>query len=174
VKVVRDPNGRVMIRTYFEHTGTDGNGSFTFILRSAEEFSVAPNRDAPEGKWVAAWLPLTDEQYAKLSKDTAWTNAQLLVEASYQEAAALRHRVASLEADDAAKTEDLRRLQRERDPARNTATIAQAVKELTSALEDQVRQQAQEKVALQREIDELKASKKRLKEANERLKAAKS
>ena len=171
MKMIRDPEGRELRLVYFEYVGVDDLGSFTLRIRSSEDVETMPDRaEALRAKFITAWVPLTEEQRQNLRKDPKVALSQALVDAPYLEASHLRKTISDLEEELATKTEELRRLQRERDPDRVAAAVAAAVKEQTAALEDQVRRQAAEKVELQREIEELKASKRRLKEANERLK----
>lgn len=78
-----------------------------------------------------------------------------------------------LSAENDAKTEELRKLQRERDPERIARAVDDAVKARTSALEAELVKYKDLLAGAHGEIRELKESKRRLKEANECLKQGK-
>lgn len=171
MKTMRDPEGRELRLVYFEYVGMDDVGSFTLRIRSEEDTMTMPDKaEALRSKFLQAWVPLTEEQQRDLKKDPKASLSQALVNAPYLEASSLRKTIVALEEDLVVKTEELRKLQRERDPERFAFSVAEAVKTRTSSLEAQVQRTSAEKHLLQQEIEELRASKKRLKEANERLK----
>lgn len=87
-----------------------------------------------------------------------------------QAIAAAQRGLKELADENASKTEALRQLQRERDPARLERMVSEAVATRTTALEAAVAQLKATIVERDREIRELKESKRRLKEANDRLK----
>lgn len=68
------------------------------------------------------------------------------------------------------KTNALRELQRERDPSRIEALVAERVKSATATLDSALSQARRQCESAQREIEELRASKKKLREALERAK----
>lgn len=87
-----------------------------------------------------------------------------------EEAASIKREVDAITAEIEKKTEALREMQRERDPERVNALIRSAVSNATRTHEAELKIERAKSARLESEVNELRASKKKLKEANERLK----
>ena len=85
----------------------------------------------------------------------------------------LQREVDAVQEENRVKTEELRRLQRERDPERVEKLVQERIMAATEDLRKELVTRNLEIGERNREIRELKESKRRLKEANERLKNAK-
>lgn len=177
IKPVRDPEGNALKRVLLQVLDSDAQGPISLaVRRDHERIDLADER---QRKFLIVWvsedqvlgeLQLTDlidefDKLKRVNEERLETKAQL-----DRDIENIRREQDTLERKNKELTESLRVLQKERDPERFGLAVADAVKVRTATLEDQINRQAAEKVALQREIEELRASKRKLKEANERLK----
>jgi chromosome segregation ATPase len=180
MSAVKDPAGNPLKRVLLQVIDSDEKGPIT--LRARLDHEKIDITDERQRKFYMVWV--TEDQ----ELGVVWLND--LVKEFYKlkeifkqredQASQLTHQIDfvkhefdSLRADNDRKTEALRVLQRERDPTRFDASIAERIAERTKALEDKL-SQANMSLAKQRsEIEELKASKKRLREALDRAKEKK-
>jgi len=178
---VKDPQGIPLKRVLLQVIDSDAEGAI--MLRARRDTERIDISDERKNKFLLVWCPedtvLGEVDLAEMYDEFQTLKARMDAHLSQKEQLErdidnVRRDFDTLTRENKEKTEALRVLQKERDPERFTIAVAQAIKERTASLEDQIRQQAADKVAMQREIDELKASKRRLKEANERLKDGRS
>jgi prefoldin subunit 5 len=175
---VTDPNGVELKVTLLHVLESDHHGPTLCRVRYDDESIQLA--DQPEANqfllvWAAPKSMLTADA---IMKDIFEVKERLveIEEARKQVATHAQLVVAEatrLDAELQEKTAALRDLQRERDPARIEALVAQRVLERTQALEQSVATLKADAEAQRREIGDLRASKKKLREALERLKAPK-
>lgn len=174
---VKDPSGNPLKLVLLQIIDSDEQGPITLRARlDDEQISLANER---QRKFLMVWTAVDNDcglvDLANVYQEFEILKAQNEVRKETKaqldrDIANIQRDVERLERENKDKTEELRQLHKERDPERIAVLVAHSVKERTATLEDQIRAQATEKANLQREIDELRASKRRLKEANERLK----
>lgn len=180
MKTIRDPKGNELKTVLLQVLEKDEQGPV--MLRVRRDHEKIDLTDETHREFWMAWVPV-DKVLGEMRLDDILSEYTTLKELSEQRNAAkaqldrdiatIQHEHEKLEAEAKTKTEELRRLQRERDPERVAFLVAEAVKERTTTLEDQIRRQAGDIVERDRWIAELRESKRRLKEANDRLKERK-
>lgn len=177
MKTIRDPKGNELKIVLLQVLEKDEQGPLALrVRRDHEKIDLT---DEGHREFLMVWTPVNAvlgemrigdivseyETLKELNEQRQAMKAQL-----DRDIAAIQHEHEKLEAEMKTKTEELRKLQRERDPERVAFLVAEAVKERTATLENQIRRQAADIVERDRWVAELRESKKRLKEANDRLK----
>lgn len=157
----------------------DIHGPVTLRVRADDETVDLSNEDEGKREFYVMYA-LKDHQFglttwstilnevAKLSalseeRDRAKTDLEAQI-------AGIRRDVEANITDRERLTKELRELKREHDPERVNALVKQAVNVATGALEETLKVERAKVARLESEVTELRASKKKLKEANERLK----
>lgn len=179
MKVIRDPKGNALKLVLLQVLDRDEQGPLTLRCRRDHESIDLAGQDSRDLKFWVAWvceddvlgeLQITDVyremEAAKQDLDKATSE---IIEAK-QQLNTFSRELAKLQLADVAKTEELRKLQRERDPARFDASVAAAVELQTAKLESNIHSLRKMLADSQREVEELRVSKRKLKEANDRLK----
>lgn len=186
--IVRDPKGNALSCVLLRVIERDERGPR--LLRYCyddETINLATQEPPPvEG---STWKPAqpTFLTVWSASHDLAETSLELLqseanavadrmfgneIEARDREIEQLRAAHAKLVAVDEEKTIELRMLHQERDPKRFETAVRERVEKATAELEAKLRAAAARDAEQQREIEELKRGKKKLREALDRLKDA--
>lgn len=178
-RTIRDPDGVELKKVLLHVVEEDGQGPLMLrVRRDHEKIELSDDPDRVD-KFLIAWSPV-NSVFGELRLSDIFTDLEevkakqeLLSAERVQQAARLRaaeQSLQSMEEENRVKTEALRVLQKERDPERIVALVRERVEQATEALAAELRQAKVDAEALQREVAELRTAKKRLKEANERLK----
>lgn len=170
IPTIKDPKGNDLVPILLQVMEADARGPVVLRQRFDDEtvsmVDVPPESGADQVQMYMVWAPkLGGLGMFKLSRDQQRIELDQLIARVQREASTIQ--------DNRVKTDALRELQRERDPDRVAAAVANAVEVRTATLQAEITQLKASVVERDREIAELKASKKRLKEANERLKDGK-
>lgn len=171
--VMKDPKGNELKVVLLQVMDKDEQGPLTLRVRyDHERIDLTNERDRT---FLVMWTPVDsvlgemriNDVYDELQEVKAQQIAMKSGLVDQDRAIeATRRDLAAMEAENKTKTEALRVLQKERDPDRLEAMVAAR----TVILNDKLTTAHAENADLKRWIEELRAAKKRLKEANERLK----
>lgn len=174
---VLDPEGVKLKRVLLQILESDHNGPRVLCVRHDDETMSLV--DPAHRRFLLVWVPeniqLGEISFAEIyDKYLALKVLEVEREAERTD---LNRQIASVERDIAAqeaelktKTEELRKLQRERDPARLEAMVAAAVTAAEDKAHSTIGGLRSQLAEVRRENEELRASKRKLKEANDRLK----
>lgn len=178
---VLDPQGRELRMFLLQVMERDKEGQPTVCRVRYDHEKIDPT-DGPDGQavfllvWSATnkihgelWLKDLTEEFEEMKEKFAQS-----LELKRQQAAqivAAQQSLESYELEIKEKTEALRALQKERDPQRLESMVAERTAAATLALGAKLRDEQVKSGNLEREVAELKASKKKLREALERERA---
>lgn len=176
---VRDSHGKELkcvLLQIKERDRSTGVPRILVVRRDDEKIDLTETNDpAFLTVWVHLDQKLGEVELAKMVADFQALKEQAA--ANDIERKSIKNAIASVERDLTKlqdecdlKTEELRKLQRERDPERQKQTISAAVLVATETSDKLLKDLTANLADRDREIVELRASKRKLKEANERLK----
>lgn len=173
--MIKDPSGHPMKQVVLQVTDTDLVGPRSFrALRDDETVNLAETKNR---EFIIVWVREDGRLISENKLIDDYHELLVLATRRQEEKAQLDRDIdnvkiglGKLESENKIKTEELRVLRRERDPERIGYQIAEAVKNQTASLEQNIATLRADKANMQLEINELKYSKRKLKEANERLK----
>jgi hypothetical protein len=174
---VVDPDGIKLKRMLLQVIDRDERGPRTLCTRHDHE--TIDLTDVDHRSFIIVWVPETitlgDVSLAQIYNE--FQNLKVINAQRELERVELSREIRDVErdieraqAENKTKTEALRDLQRERDPERLEATLRARVEGRTASYQETLRQAMQKLDEQKREIEELRASKRKLKEANDRLK----
>lgn len=176
---VTDPNGHELLPVLLQVLESNERGPRVLVLRHDDETIPLGEMPEEQRKFFTVYapkdstLPLTEwtsilRELESLKGETEADRRKLDDLKTRHETRMREHR--AVVADNEQKTEALRELQRERDPERVAAQIRAAVTEATIKVEGELAVARGEVARLTSELNEAKASKKKLRESLERLK----
>lgn len=179
MKRVYDPTGIELVRGVLEITAKDEQGRPTDCRVRYDDETIdltsKPGPNMERREFLIVWTANRDRlgsgpipEEAELA-DMLRESVALLKQARAENKTS-RDLIARIEVEVRDKTEALRRLQDERDPAIVERKVADAVARATDGLEEDVKNYRGRLAAAEREIEELRASKRKLREALERAK----
>jgi len=177
---MKDPKGNELKPVLLQIMDSDAQGPILLRVRyDHEKIDLSSDANAGSAKFAIVYAPsdlvLGEMRLTDLYEDFDRLKAAHV--AGEAEKDGLAYKIVGLTRDLTAlgeenriKTEALRALQKERDPVRFEALIAERAAKLAAKAEAELATARSDAAALRSEVVELRAAKKRLKEANERLK----
>jgi len=176
MSLARDPEGKPLTSIVLRVRNSDHRGPTTLEVlhdtdvvapQAGDQFMIVWAADAPN--LGTSRFSTMFEELTKLK--AIQTEMRVEIEAQHGAVASIQRAAGQLEEENAQKTEALRALQKERDPERQATTVRDAVEAATADLQAELKTTRAAHAELERLIAELRASKKKLKEAYDRLKA---